>query len=38
MIIFSYMGPPSKLKYFLVIDNVQVLWGKGEKNPKKGVQ
>lgn len=25
-------GPPSKPKYFLMIDSAQVPWGKGEKN------
>ena len=26
-------GPPSKPKYILLIDSVQVPWGKGEKDP-----
>ena len=30
--------PPSKPKYFYLTDSVQVPWGKGEKNPKKGVK
>ena len=29
-------GPPSKPKYSSMTDSVQVPWGKGEKNPKKG--
>ncbi len=29
-------GPSSKPKYSSMIDSVQVLWGKGKKNPKKG--
>ena len=29
-------GPPSKPKYSLATDSVQVPWGKGEKNPDKG--
>ena len=29
-------GPPSKPKYYLMIDSEQVLWRKGEKNPGKG--
>ena len=29
-------GPPSKPKYYLSTDSEQVLWRKGEKNPKKG--
>ena len=29
-------GPPSKTKYYLLTDSVQVPWGKGEKNPDKG--
>ena len=29
-------GPLSKPKYYLVMDSVQVPWGKGEKNPEKG--
>ncbi len=30
-------GPPFKPKYSLVINNVQVLWRKGEKNLKKKI-
>ena len=29
-------GPPSKAKYYLLTDSVQVPWGKGEKNPDEG--
>ncbi len=28
-------GPPSKPKYYLMIDSVLVPWGKGEKNLEK---
>ncbi len=31
-------GPPSKPKYYLMMDSVQVPWGKGEKNPEMGVK
>ena len=31
-------GPPHKAKYNLVTDSVQVPWGKGEKNPERGVK
>ena len=29
-------GPPSKPKYYLVLDSGLVPWGKGEKNPEQG--
>ena len=31
-------GPPHKAKYYLVIDSEIVPWGKGEKNPGRGVK
>ena len=31
-------GPSPKAKYDLVTDSVQVPWGKGEKNPGRGVK
>ena len=31
-------GPPSKPKYYLVTDSEEVPWGKGEKNPGRGVK
>ena len=31
-------GPPSKAKYYHVTDSGQVPWGKGEKNPGRGVK
>ena len=31
-------GPPSKAKYYLLTDSEQVPWGKGEKNPWRGVK
>ena len=31
-------GPSHKAKYDLVTDSVQVPWGKGEKNPGRGVK
>ena len=31
-------GPSRKAKYDLVTDSVQVPWGKGEKNPGRGVK
>lgn len=31
-------GPPSKPKYSVLTESEQVPWGKGEKNPKKGVK
>ena len=31
-------GPPHKAKYYLVTDSEAVPWGKGEKNPGRGVK
>ena len=31
-------GPPHKAKYYLVTDSEEVPWGKGEKNPGRGVK
>jgi len=31
-------GPPPKAKYYLVTDSEAVPWGKGEKNPGRGVK
>ena len=31
-------GPPPKAKYYLVTDSEAVPWGKGEKNPARGVK
>ena len=31
-------GPPHKAKYYLVTDSETVPWGKGEKNPGRGVK
>ena len=31
-------GPPPKAKYYLVTDRETVPWGKGEKNPGRGVK
>ena len=31
-------GPSPKAKYDLMTDSVQVPWGKGEKNPGRGVK
>ena len=31
-------GPPPKAKYYLVTDSETVPWGKGEKNPGRGVK
>ena len=31
-------GPPSKPKYYLMTDSEAVPWGKGEKNPGRGVK
>ena len=31
-------GPSPKAKYYLVTDSEPVPWGKGEKNPGKGVK
>ena len=31
-------GPPPKAKYYLVTDSGAVPWGKGEKNPGRGVK
>ena len=31
-------GPPPKAKYSHVTDSGQVPWGKGEKNPERGVK
>ena len=31
-------GPPPKAKYYHVTDSEQVPWGKGEKNPGRGVK
>ena len=31
-------GPSRKAKYSLVTDSEQVPWGKGEKNPGRGVK
>ena len=31
-------GPPSKAKYSSVTDSGEVPWGKGEKNPGRGVK
>ena len=31
-------GPPSKAKYYHVTDSELVPWGKGEKNPGRGVK
>ena len=31
-------GPPSKPKYYLMTDSGAVPWGKGEKNPGRGVK
>ena len=31
-------GPPHKAKYYLVTDSEAVPWGKGEKDPGRGVK
>ena len=31
-------GPSGKTKYYLMTDSEQVPWGKGEKNPGRGVK
>ena len=31
-------GPSGKAKYYLMTDSEQVPWGKGEKNPGRGVK
>ena len=31
-------GPPPKAKYYLVTDRELVPWGKGKKNPERGVK
>ena len=31
-------GPPPKAKYYLMTDREEVPWGKGEKNPGRGVK
>ena len=31
-------GPPPKAKYYLMTDRGEVPWGKGEKNPGRGVK
>ena len=31
-------GPSPKAKYYPVTDSEQVPWGKGEKNPERGVK